>query len=127
MKISILILLALTTVGLRLVFASCEEDLSVGDQVIAKGYVSFDGCEYDKTYVVGSYVFRCGSYHYHYHYGEVALFDSGILCVDGEAYLGTIHAKDGRVFPDPQEKLRRLLERLPPEQREQLKKQHRIK
>jgi hypothetical protein len=57
-----------------------------------EGYISFDGCEWDKVYKLGPYIFICRTYEYYYHYGQaeilVRVFDhqgqrsvSTYLCV----------------------------------------------
>lgn len=42
-------------------------------RIHTEGYLSFDGCEYDKPYKVGPYIFLCQVYWYHYSYGSVKL------------------------------------------------------
>lgn len=43
-----------------------------GYQLVAtEPYLSFEGCEFDKTIPVGGYVFKCQTYDYVYHYGKV--------------------------------------------------------
>lgn len=45
-----------------------------GHQVLhTEGYISFDGCEWDKVYKLGPYLFICRSYEYHYQYGKAEI------------------------------------------------------
>ena len=56
--------------------------------------VSFDGCDYDKTYEVGLHTFECNEYHYHYEYGHVYILSNGsssYLCTgDDNCYRGQL-------------------------------------
>ena len=51
-----------------------------------EGYLDYEGCEYDKTYKVGPYVFVCRTYSYSYHYGKAELMVREIECQGRRIY-----------------------------------------
>jgi hypothetical protein len=53
-------------------------------------YLSFDGCDYDKAWKVGPFIFLCRSYDYIYHYGEADLLEgngSYYLCLGEDSCI----------------------------------------
>lgn len=87
--------------------SACGEELYelVGDTfLVSSGTIEFEGCEYDKSYTVGMFVFVCQSYGYAYAYGDAKIvareFEyqgkkhiSAYLCIEGED-----ECHDGTVF-----------------------------
>lgn len=72
--------------------------VSDGYQVVHKEpYLSFEGCEYDKAYALGPYVFVCSGYDYDYTYGPAVVLGSGsryYLCTeDGKCYDGVLYQR----------------------------------
>lgn len=87
---------------LLLVFPSLSKADEEAAELIKKGYtqtsdyccISFDGCDYDKLYKLGSYIFECNDYSYSYTFGDVYILSNGYssyLCTDdGTCYEGTL-------------------------------------
>lgn len=72
-------------------------------QSIADGYLSFEGCDFDKRYELSTLIFECASFDYDYEYGTAIIIGnqssrggpvSYYLCTDeGECYPGRVFRK----------------------------------
>jgi hypothetical protein len=74
--------------------------------VMETNYITFDGCDHDKKYDIGSYNFVCSEYGYTYSYGTAIIMAKKIsykgsdlnlvkMCVDDgkECFSGRIEGK----------------------------------
>lgn len=60
--------------------------------------ISFDGCEHDKAYTLGAYIFVCSEYGYSYNYGDITIISDSrnfYMCIDDdqECYEGVLYRK----------------------------------
>jgi hypothetical protein len=107
MKLSSALALAVTMCGAPAAATTSLLDVvRQGYQLVhEEGYLSFDGCEHDKAYVLSSLIFVCQEYGYSYQYGTAIVMGrsfahqgrdvhSFYLCIgDGQCYQGQLYRR----------------------------------